>query len=82
MYVVRMMLCTILNNIIHRGRTKIEITKGRKTKVQVLKCIPCYVCFTFEIDAAGKYLSPKSLLQPGYLCKYSNRSRTVMYTTV
>ena len=22
----------------------------------------CNVCFTFEIDAAGKYLSPKSLL--------------------
>ena len=62
MYVLCMMLCIILNNTIHRGRTKMEIIKGRKTKVQVFYCIMCNVCFTFEIDAAGKYLSPKSLL--------------------
>ena len=50
------------NSTFHRGRNKMEIMKGRKTKVQVFECILCIVCFTFEMDAAGKYLSPKSLL--------------------
>ena len=62
MYVLGMMLCIILNNTIHRGRMKMGIIKGRKTKVQVFLCIMCNVCFTFEIDASGKYFSPKSLL--------------------
>ena len=62
MYVLCMMLCIIFNSKIHRGRNKMEIIKGIKTKVQVFKFILCNVCFTFEIDAAGKYLSPKSLL--------------------
>ena len=36
MYVLCMMLYIILNNTIHRGRTKIEIKKKvRRTKVQV-----------------------------------------------
>ena len=35
MYVLCMMLFITLNNTIHRGRTKMEIKKVRKTKVQV-----------------------------------------------
>ena len=35
MYVLCMMLCIILNNTIHRDRTKMEIIKGSKTNVQV-----------------------------------------------
>ena len=62
MYVLCMMLCIIINNTIHRDRSKVEIIKGKKTEVQVFQCIMCNVCFTFEIDAAGKYFSPKSLL--------------------
>ena len=50
MYVLCMMLCIIFNSKIHRGRNKMEIIKGIKTKVQVFKCILCNVCFTFEID--------------------------------
>ena len=62
MYVLRIMLCIILNSTVHRGRNKMEIIKGRKTKVQVFLRILCNVCFTFEIDAAGKYLCPNNLL--------------------
>ena len=43
------------------GRAKLERKEGRKTRVQVFKCILCYF-LTFAIDAAGKYLSPKNLL--------------------
>ena len=35
MYVLCMMLYIILNNTMYRGRTKMEIKKVRKTKVQV-----------------------------------------------
>ena len=37
MYVLCMMLYIILNNAIHRGRTKMEIKKVRKIKVQVFR---------------------------------------------
>ena len=62
MYVLCMMLYIILNNTIHRGRTKMEIKKVRKTR-QKYKYFnaSCVTFFTVEIDAAGKYLSPKSL---------------------
>ena len=63
------------------GRTKMERKEGRKTRAQVIKCILCNVFFTFEIDTAGKYLCRFSI-QPCYLCKYSNRSRTILYMTV
>ena len=44
MYALCMMLCIILDNTIHRGRTKMEIIKGIKTKVQLFYCILCNVC--------------------------------------
>ena len=55
MYVLCMMLYIILNNTIHRGRTKMEIKKGKKDKSTSILMHP-------EIDAAGKYICPKSLL--------------------
>ena len=61
MYVLCMLMCIILNNTIHRGRTKMEMIKGGK-KDKSKSILMCNVCLTFEIDAAGKYLSPKSIL--------------------
>ena len=86
MYVLGMMLCIILNNTIHRGRIKIGIIKGRKTKVQVFNAS----CVTFVLHLKSMQLVNISVqkvycrlsLQPGYLCKYSNRSRTILYMTV
>ena len=64
MYVLCMKLYIILNNTVHRGRTKIEIKNKRqerqKYKYFNASCLTCF--FTFEIDTAGKYLSPNSLL--------------------
>ena len=57
-----MMLYIILNNTIHRGRTKMEIKKGKKEQKYKYFNASCVTVFTFEIDADGKYLSPKSLL--------------------
>ena len=54
MYVLCMMLYIILNNTIHRGRTKMEIKKGKKYKSTSILMHPVLRYFTFEIDAAGK----------------------------
>ena len=62
MYVLRMMLYIILNNTIHRNRSKMEIKKGKKYKSTSILMHPVYRFFTFEINAAGKYLGPKCLL--------------------
>ena len=62
MYVLCMKLYIILNNTIHRGRTKMEIKKVRKTKYKYFNASCVTFFFTFEIDAAGKYLSSKCLL--------------------
>ena len=61
MYVLCMMLYIILNNTIHRGRTKMEIKKKEIQKYKYSNA-SCVTFFTFEIDAAGKYLGPKCLL--------------------
>ena len=71
------------------GRTKTERKAGRKTRVQVFQCILCNVFFfTFETDAAGKYLSPKRTTE-GFpfnhaICvyKYLNRSMVFLNMTV
>ena len=52
MYVLCMILYIILNNAIHRGKTKSAIQMVRKTKVQVFNA-SCVTFFKFEIDAAG-----------------------------
>ena len=61
MYVLCMMLFITLNNTIHRGKTKMEIKRYERQKYTYFNAF-CVTFFTFEIDAAGKYLSPKSLL--------------------
>ena len=70
------------------GRTKMERKDGIKTRVQVFQCILCNVFFTFETDAAGKYLSPKMSTE-GFpfnhaICvyKYLNRSLAILNMTV
>ena len=87
MYVLCMMLCIILNNTIHRDRTKMEIIKGSKTNVHKYFNASCV---TFVLLLKSMQLVNISVqkvyfrfsLQPGNLCKYSNKSRTILYMTV
>ena len=86
MYVLCMMLRINLNNTIHRGRTKMEIIREERQKYKYFNAS----CITFVLHFKSMQLVNISVqkvycrvsLQPGYLCKYSNRSRTILYMTV
>ena len=63
MYVLCSMLYIILNNTIHgvEPRWKEKREEEQERKYFNATCVTFF--FTFEIDAAGKFLSPKSLLK-------------------
>ena len=72
------------------GKIKMERKDGIRTRVQVFKCILSNVFFfTFETDAAGKYLSPKMSTE-GFpfnhaICVYkylNTRSMAILNMTV
>ena len=67
MYVLCMILCIILNTISlgvePRWKEKREERQGCK-----YFNASCVTFLTFEIDAAGKYLSPKNLLFNHTIC--------------
>ena len=88
MYVLYLMLYIILNNTIHgvepRGREKREERQG--CKYFNASCVTIF--FTFETDAAGKYISPKRSTE-GFpfnhaICvyKYLNRSMAFLNMAV
>ena len=88
MYVLCLMLYVILNNTIHgveqRWREKREEKQG--CKYFNASCVTFF--FTFETDAAGKYLSPKTSTE-GFpfnhaICvyKYLKRSMASLNMTV
>ena len=85
MFVLCMMLCIILNNTMHGVEPKWKEDREERQDCKYFNA-SCVTFCTFEIDAAGKYLRLKSILyysvQPCYLCKYSNRSMTLLYMTI
>ena len=61
MYVLCMMLCIIINNTIHGVEPRWKEKKEEKQGCKYFNA--SYVTFVaFEIDVAGEYLSPKSIL--------------------
>ena len=64
MYVLCMMLCIIHLGIELRWKEKREERQG--CKYFNASCVTFFL--TFEIDAAGKYLSPKNLLFNHTIC--------------
>ena len=67
MYVLRMMLCIILNNIILGVKPRWKEKRGERQGRRYFNA-SCVTFFTFEIDAAGKYCSPKNLLFNHTIC--------------
>ena len=58
MYVLCMMLCIILNNIILWVEPRWKENREERQGCKYFNA-SCVTFLTFEIDAAGKYLSPK-----------------------
>ena len=67
MYVLCMMLCIILNNIILGVEPSWKEKREEKQGCMYFNA-SCVTFLTFEIDAAGKYLSPKNLLFNHTIC--------------
>ena len=61
MKVLCMMLCIILNNIILGVEPRWKEKRGKRQGCKYFNA-SCVTFLTFEIDAAGKYLSQKNLL--------------------
>ena len=67
MYVLCMMLCIILNNIIFGVEPRWKERREERQGCEYFNA-SCVTFLTFEIDAAGKYLSPKNLLFNHTIC--------------
>ena len=59
MYVLCLMLYIILNNTIHEVEPRWREKRDERQGCKYLNASCVTFFFTFEIDAAGKYLSPK-----------------------
>ena len=67
MYVLCMMLCIILSNIILGVEPSWKEKREERQGCKYFNA-SCVTFLTFEIDAAGKYLSPKNLLINHTIC--------------
>ena len=67
MYVLCMMLCIILNNIILWVEPSWKEKREERQGCKYFNA-SCVTFLTFEIDAARKYLSPKNLLFNHTIC--------------
>ena len=67
MYCLCMMLCIILYNIILGVELRCKEKREERQGCKYINAY-CVTFLTFEIDAAGKYLSPKNLPFNNTIC--------------